>query len=101
MLDHDPMRRHQEITRRLLSYLLRHPEARDTVEGMTRWWLLEEEIHERLTEISQGIASLVKQGFILEERHGTSLPLYRLNPEKKEEVKRFVERLLPPLRKEA
>ncbi|WDT78255.1 MAG: hypothetical protein MPW14_13615 [Candidatus Manganitrophus sp.] len=96
MLDRDLTRKEEETARRLLSYLLRHPEARDTLEGMTRWWLLEEEIHERLVEISQGLSSLVKQGLILEEHRGASLPLYRLNPDKKDEVKALVERLFPP-----
>ncbi len=100
MFDRDLNRTEVEIARRLLSYLLRHPEARDTIEGMTRWWLLEEEIHERLIDVSQGLSSLVKEGLVLEERRGTSLPLYRLNPDKKGEIKTLVERLLHPLRRE-
>lgn len=100
MPDRDLTHKEEETALRILSYLLRHPEARDTLEGMTRWWLLEEEIHERLVEISHGLSSLVKQGLILEERRGASLPLYRLNPNKKEEVKMLVERLLHPLRRE-
>ena len=100
MLDHDLTRKEEETARRILSYLLKHPEARDTIEGMTRWWLLEEEIHERLAEISQGLSSLVRQGLILEERRGASLPLYRLNPDKRDEVRTLVERLLHPVRRE-
>ncbi|MBI3803976.1 MAG: hypothetical protein HY282_09480 [Nitrospirae bacterium] len=100
MLDRDLNRRDEETVRRILSYLLRHPGARDTVEGMTRWWLLEEEIYERFGEISQGLSSLVQEGLILEERRGGTLPLYRLNPDKKDEAKTRVERLIDPLRRE-
>ena len=85
-------KREEVIACRILNYLVRHPHATDTAEGLARWWLLEEEIHERTSEVSQGISFLVEKGFLLENKRPEATPLYRLNPNKQQEIKGALER---------
>jgi hypothetical protein len=53
--------------REILDYLLLHPGARDTFEGVAQWWILEQSIKASLPKIEQAIAELVQLGYL--ERH--------------------------------
>lgn len=90
-MDEGLTKREEVIACRILKYLMRHPHATDTAEGLTRWWLLEEEIHERVSEVSQGLSFLVEQGFLLENKRPEAAPLYRLNPNRQHEIRKALE----------
>lgn len=79
-----------EITREVLAYLVTHPQAQDTVEGITRWWLLEEEITRRTADVRSALAELVSRGFVM-ERHGKDGAVhYRINQVRREEIRAFL-----------
>ena len=40
----------------ILAYLVEHPKAQDTVEGIVEWWLLERAIKYQKTQIVKAIA---------------------------------------------
>ena len=48
----------------ILSYLMRHPEAQDTLEGIVRWWLLEQDARRAVMEVRETLESLVAKGWI-------------------------------------
>ena len=55
-------RKQEEIEEMIMSYLQKHPDAGDTLEGITRWWLELERIDQSGDEVATAIESLVKKG---------------------------------------
>ena len=68
-----------EIARNILAYLVEHPKAQDTLEGIMQWWLLEQEIKFQKEKVREAIADLVGKGLILERKGGKSHVHYRIN----------------------
>lgn len=81
----------KNVSQQILRYLLRHPNARDTVEGISEWWILEEKIIQRYSEVQQALTKLVGQGFVLEKRIPNAGVFYCLNKDKKSLIKEIVE----------
>jgi hypothetical protein len=79
------------IVKQILSYFERNPEAVDSLEGIARWRLLEEQIQRSLRESELAVQWLVEKGFLIEESRISSGRLYRLNPAKKPEIAAFLE----------
>lgn len=74
----------------LLSYLLEHPRANDTVEGIVEWWLLKQEVQRRTAMVKEVLRDLVQKGFVIETPKKDGRLHYRLNPSKRKEVQRAV-----------
>jgi hypothetical protein len=66
----------------ILGYLRRNPRAKDTIEGITEWWLLEERIIRAQTAVQEALDQLVAQGYVLAERTFDGRVLYSANPQK-------------------
>lgn len=66
------------IAQEVLNYLARHPEAQDTLEGISEWWLLEEKIKRRTSEIREVVADLVRHGLLVEYAGRDARAHYRL-----------------------
>lgn len=73
----------EEISNAILHYLLKHPQAQDTLEGIIHWWILEERIYQRTLEISEVLRSLVEKELLIEKKVSNSDVLYSLNEKKK------------------
>jgi hypothetical protein len=80
----------EEMSNTVLQYLLRHPKAQDTLEGIVAWWLLEERIHQRTAEIRRVLEDLVDKNFLIETRLFDSDILYSLNIERKKIIDSIV-----------
>jgi hypothetical protein len=76
----------REIARDILRYLEKHPEAKDTLEGIVQWWLSRERVERRLTKVERAVSFLLFQDLILETRRIGLPPYYRLNHEKEKEI---------------
>lgn len=87
---HGTMRR-AEPARRILNYFMRNDQAADTYEGIVRWRLREESIHQTTEETLAALGWLVSRGFLSEERVVPGPPLFRLNPRKRAEAQAFLE----------
>jgi hypothetical protein len=64
----------------ILGYLRRHPQAKDTIEGITEWWLLEERIVRAELAIQAALDELVADGRVLRESQFDGRVFYRANP---------------------
>ena len=71
----------RETAREILRYLVKHPKAKDTLEGIAHWWL-EEERSERMN-VERALSFLVSQGLILEMRRKGLPPYYQLRPRRR------------------
>ncbi len=76
----------------ILSYLVKHPEAMDTVEGITRWWLLRERIDQSLETVTTTLEFLQQQDFVQVQEISDS-HFYKLNGIKRREILKFLEGL--------
>lgn len=80
---------HQQRSRvagEILAYLVEHPDARDTLEGIVQWWLLEQEIKKWVAEVKAALADLIGEGLVIEERGADAKLHYRLNQPLAEEA---------------
>ena len=80
----------KNVSLEVLRYLLRHPNAQDTLEGISEWWILEERIIQKYAEVQQALKKLVEQGFVLEKQMPQGRVIYCLNKKKKNLIKEFI-----------
>ena len=48
----------------ILRYLLEHPEAQDTIDGIADWWLTERRVRQGIAEVEAALRHLVKRGLV-------------------------------------
>ena len=63
----------------ILNYLIQHPEARDTLEGIADWWMLGKKIRPTTREIKSSLDSLVARGLEKAEQGGDGRIYYHAN----------------------
>jgi hypothetical protein len=78
-----PPNEQSELERKLLRYLVDHPDARDTLEGIAKWWLLEQEIRDEKAKVQEAIVWLVAKGFVVEERMEDGRRVFGMNEERR------------------
>ena len=76
--------------RAVLSYFFRHRRAADTLEGVVRWRLLEEQVQRTTLETKEAIDWLVSKRFLNEDARPYSGSIYSLNSGLTEEIERFL-----------
>jgi hypothetical protein len=67
------------IAQDILSYLLTHTAAEDTVEGIVEWWLLEEKIKRRTKEVQRVLDEMVNERLIVARESKDLKVHYRIN----------------------
>ena len=67
------------IANEILAYLVKHPEAQDTLEGITEWWLLEQQIQYAVAEVDGALNKLVAGGLLVTRRCADGRTYYGLN----------------------
>lgn len=74
----------------ILTYLLAHSEAEDTIEGIVDWWLLEEKIRHRKKEVQAVLDELVAQALITTRKSEDSRIRYRINNRHVNEIRELL-----------
>ena len=80
------------IGNEILAYLVDHPKAQDTLEGIVSWWLLERTIKFQQTQVKKALAELVAKGLVIEHKGMDSQTHYRINQSKYEEIQALFNR---------
>lgn len=88
----DISKNQKTIASLILNYLVKHPEAMDTVEGITRWWLLRERIDQSLQTVNRTLEFLLQKDFIKKLKIQDN-QFYKLNDIRCEEIHKFLENL--------
>ena len=70
----------------ILEYLIRNPQANDTLEGIVEWWLREHQIRHSVADAKSALAEFVEQNFVLARRGTDGRTHYRMNPYKQTEI---------------
>jgi hypothetical protein len=74
----------------LLGYVIAHPEAKDTIDGIEKWWLAKSVCLEEKRKLEKILNLLVSKGW-LNGRHSPAGTIYSMNESRLAEIKRFVE----------
>lgn len=82
----------KEIALAILRYLVDHPRSQDTVDGIERWWLLEDYSANRSQLVREALESLTQDQLVLKNKRANQQEHYRLNPEKIEEARKLIEK---------
>ncbi|MCS6297243.1 MAG: hypothetical protein H8K09_13505 [Nitrospira sp.] len=76
-----------DISHSILDYLVRHPGAKDTREGVINWWIAKPCPDERVA--MEALEALVARGWIL-KRATSSQPIYSVNHAQLNEIREFL-----------
>jgi len=75
-----------DVSREVLRYLIQHPSANDTVEGIVQWWLLEQRIQHSLAEVRAAMAGLVASQLVVAHQRRDGRIYYQIDKRKKPEI---------------
>ena len=73
----------------ILSYVVAHPRAKDTISGIEKWWL-SPELRGQGSKTEHVLNLLVARGWLISRRSPQSETIYSLNESVVEEVKKFL-----------
>jgi hypothetical protein len=82
-----------QIAREILSYLEKHPDAQDTLDGIVQRWLPGQGEKYTPTMMREVVKDLVLEGTILELKTPGSDTAYRLNVAKRNNMKALLKKL--------
>ena len=76
-----------QIAREILTYLAKHPDAQNTLDGIMQGWLPDQGGRYKPTIVHEVVKDLVLEGTILESKTPSSDTTYRLNVAKRNKMK--------------
>lgn len=75
----DVNNKEERISELILNYLRKNPNAGDTVEGISRWWLEIERIDNTVDDVMKALESLIHEGSIKEHKSIGGVTFYKVN----------------------
>lgn len=66
------------LSRKILNYLIKHPQAGDTLEGIATWWLEQQRIEEIVDEVAEALDVLIKKGRVQALESQSGVTIYKL-----------------------
>ncbi len=77
----------QECLQQLLRYMVQHPEAMDTIEGIREWWLrgISQTVSDEM--LVMAIKQVESKGWLIRRDMAMSKALYRINQNALEEIR--------------
>ena len=78
------------VIREILHYLTGYPDAKDTLQGILRWWFPPNGVERKEKEVRKALDVLVSRGWLTRRQTTPSQTLYGVNKEKLEEMKAFL-----------
>jgi hypothetical protein len=75
----------------ILGYLCSHPDAKDTAEGIGRWWLRGEGIDVDSDVVRGSLAYLVKRGWLSATGGSMGFILYGLSKNRQDVLRQFLQ----------
>ena len=82
--------RQSEVARAVVEYLWKHPDAQDTLSGISQWWLPKEQMKSQTITVAEALSDLVARELIVERKGTDSQIHYRINRRKLQQVRAFL-----------
>jgi Fe2+ or Zn2+ uptake regulation protein len=70
--------RQEDISKKILDYLLKNPDAGDTLEGISRWWVQSEYIEQSVDEVASVLERLTKEGVVKKQEVKGGSSVYKV-----------------------
>ena len=86
-----PDRVDHQLARDIVRYYMRNPGTVDTLEGLARWRLLEQQVRRTVREVGRVLSWLVEIGLLRELKRSGTPPLFGFNEKQIREALRFIE----------
>jgi len=74
----------------ILKYLIEHPLAKDTVEGIVQWWFPDLPQQATTDDVQTALDTLVKKGWVVVTKRSPGSVLYGLEESRLEEIREFL-----------
>jgi hypothetical protein len=78
------------VIRHILHYLIEHPHAKDTLQGLHRWWLPGGVMAWEEEAVQEALDMLMARGWLTQRQITSSRNLYGMNQDKLEEIQEFL-----------
>ncbi|MGA6828029.1 hypothetical protein ACO9S2_10490 [Nitrospira sp. NS4] len=80
----------EQAVRTILRHLVEHPDAKDTLEGIVRWWGEPLLRTAEVEVVRRSLDELTDRGWVSVRTAGTGVRLYGLNKDRLDDVKRYL-----------
>jgi len=67
----------ERISAEIQQYLHKHPNAADTVEGITKWWLARHRYEEATVVVRRALEYLIARGLVAQSTNADDQRIYR------------------------
>ena len=71
----------ERIATLILFYLKKHPEAKDTLEGIAEWWIEKQLVETSVESVALALSRLCHEGLVTEEKMAGENNFYKFNTE--------------------
>jgi hypothetical protein len=75
----------------ILGYLCSHPDAKDTAEGVEKWWLNGQEVYVDARVVRGSLDYLVGLGWLVSSERQGSGTVYWLNGDRRNKLRQFLQ----------
>jgi hypothetical protein len=79
----------EQVIRGILQYLVKHPEAKDTPEGIYKWWLPDGHRWGR-REVQEALDFMTLKGWLTKRKTALTKEVYGINKDKLGEIKNLL-----------
>jgi hypothetical protein len=79
-----------KIATEILAYLVDHPNAQDTLDGILQWWLLERHIKYQKEVVKEALSELIEKALLLEIKLADSRVYYRINETRLDQIRKIL-----------
>ena len=76
----------EQLTNEILQYLVDHPNAQDTLNGVVNWWLLGRTIKPRTALVEEVLNKLVADRLVIAQHGSDSQTTFKLNIRKRKQI---------------
>jgi len=76
----------KQLSEEILQYLIEHPNAQDTLQGIVTWWLLERAIKHQTALVKEVLDKLVADGLIIAQHGSDSQTHYKINRRRRKRI---------------
>jgi hypothetical protein len=91
MFERQPYTTTASITLVVLQYLLSNPGAKDTLEGIRKWWIATRGQEPRSDELQAVLEDLMQKGWLMRFKPAGSKHVYGLNQERLQDIQQTVQ----------
>jgi hypothetical protein len=85
--------RQRSLLHQILAYVVAHPEAKDTLEGIRKWWGLEGRAAVREDEVQGALDVLVARDWMIKREVTPAPRIYGVNKNQLTEIRAFLQEL--------